>query len=473
MLSPILATLSPNGLLLLALATIVGLVLLIARCKCNAIIALILATLVVGVGSGMPLVTIAEHANPNLPGAMIPEQLGVAAAFEAGVGKTLGFLAMVIGLGTMLGKMLGESGAAHVIAERLTVWFGKERLDYAIMIAAFIIGVSVFFQVGVLLLGPVVFALARETRTPILRLGLPLAAGMSTAHGLIPPHPGPMAAIGLLHADVGKTILWSVFVVGPPVALATGPLLGRWVTPRVPLEFGGLGATACAVPSAPRRPGFGVSLFTMLLPVLLMLVTTVADIRLPAGDALRGWADFIGSPTVAMLIAVLVSFWTFGKNCGLRAAQILKFSEECLAPVASVLLVIAAGAGFSKVLSVSGIGDALAVFGKSLHLSPLLLGWMIAGLMRVAVGSATVSVTTAAGIMVPIVTADPTINKELLVLAMGAGSLILSHVNDGGFWLVKEYFGMTIPQTLKTWTVVETGIACGSIVLILIVNALL
>ncbi len=453
MFPPILAF-SANGLLGLAFVAIVALVLLIARFRCNAIVALTLVSMLLGLSAGM-------------------EPMKVADSFKEGVAATLGNLAMIIGLGTMLGKMLGESGAAHVIAERLTALFGKERLDYAIMIAAFVIGVSVFFQVGVVLLGPVVFALARETRTPILRLGLPLAAGMSTAHGLIPPHPGPMAAIGLLKADVGKTIMWSVFVVGPPVALLMGPLLGRWVTPRVPLEIGGLGATASAEPSAPRRPGFGISLFTMLLPVLLMLATTVADVRLPADDRLRAWADFIGSPTVAMLLAVLVSFWTFGRNCGLRSGQILKFSEESLAPVASVLLVIAAGGGFSKVLAASGIGDALAVVGKSMHLSPLLLGWLIAGMLRVSVGSATVSVTTAAGIMLPIVNADPTINRELLVLAMGAGSLILSHVNDGGFWLVKEYFGMTIPQTLKTWTVVETGIACGSIVLILIVNALL
>ena len=492
MFPPILAF-SANGLLGLAFVAIVVLVLLIARFRCNAIVALTLVSMLLGLSAGM-------------------EPMKVADSFKEGVAATLGNLAMIIGLGTMLGKMLGESGAAHVIAERLTALFGKERLDYAIMIAAFVIGVSVFFQVGVVLLGPVVFALARETRTPILRLGLPLAAGMSTAHGLIPPHPGPMAAIGLLKADVGKTIMWSVFVVGPPVALLMGPLLGRWVTPRVPLEIGGLGATASADPSAPRRPGFGISLFTMLLPVLLMLVTTVADVNLPSHEdakklakafdaqqsgvsdgnvvaavpagisqadvdraehlaSLREWPDFIGSPTVAMLLAVLVSFWTFGRNCGLRSGQILKFSEESLVPVASVLLVIAAGGGFSKVLAASGIGDALAVVGKSMHLSPLLLGWLIAGMLRVSVGSATVSVTTAAGIMLPIVNADPTINRELLVLAMGAGSLILSHVNDGGFWLVKEYFGMSIVQTLKTWTVVETGVACSSIVIILLVNA--
>ncbi|HYR57334.1 MAG TPA: permease DsdX, partial [Chthoniobacteraceae bacterium] len=184
----------------------------------------------------------------------------------------------------------------------------------------------------------------------------------------------------------------------------------------------------------------------------------------------RTWADFIGNPTVAMLIAVLVSFWTFGTRCGLNAHQILRFSEQCLAPAAGVLLVIAAGGGFSKVLNASGVGEALAEVGRAMHMSPLLLGWLIAAMLRVAVGSATVSVTTAAGIMLPLVKADPHINRELLVLAMGAGSLVLSHVNDGGFWLVKEYFGMDIPQTLKTWTVVETGIAIMSLVIILIVG---
>ena len=461
MLLPV-AVLSPNALLLLALAAIVALVLLIARFKCNAIVALTLMSMLLGLCAGMA-------------------PLDVANSFQEGVAKTLGALAMIIGLGTMLGKMLGESGAAHVIAERITAIFGRERLDYAIMLAAFIIGVSVFFQVGVLLLGPIVFALARETRTPILRLGLPLAAGMSTAHGLIPPHPGPMAAITLLGADVGKTIAWSLLVVGPPVALVTGPFLARWVTPRVPVEIGGLGAVASAEPSATKRPTFGVSIFTMLLPVLLMLFATLITICWPKekfGPGIwqadvRNWADFFGNPTVAMLAAVLVSFWTFGSRCGLGADRILKFADACLAPAASVLLVIAAGGGFSRVLNDSGIAKALATVGEGMHLSPLLLGWLIAGMLRVSVGSATVSVTTAAGIMLPIVKADPTINRELLVLAMGAGSLILSHVNDSGFWLVKEYFGMDIPQTLKTWTVVETGIAIMSIAIILLVNAFL
>ena len=488
-----LAVLSPSSLLIVAAISILGLIILIARCRLNAIISITLVSLLLGLAAGMD-----------------PEK--VAESFGDGMAATLRTLALIIGLGTMLGRMLAESGGANVVAAGIIRIFGVKRLDYAVMAAAFIIGVSVFFQVGLLLLGPVVFALARETKTPILRVGLPLAAGLSTAHGLIPPHPGPLAAIGILHADIGKTILWSLLVVGPPVALVTGPFLARRVSPHVPVELSGLGASASSHPSAPRAPGFGMSLFTIMLPVLLMLIPAVVDIKLPSPaeaaalerqyhariaavaplpDAamhtpaitsedvakarrlatFRSWADFIGNANVAMLIAVLVSFWTFGRACGLDGRQILRFSEDCLAPAAGVMLVIAAGGGFSKVLNASGVGDALANVGSGMHMSPLLLGWLIAGMMRIAVGSATVSVITAAGIMLPIVNADPHINKELLVLSMGAGSLVLSHVNDGGFWLVKEYFGMDIPQTLKTWTVVETGIAVMSITLILIANA--
>ncbi|MGH8047199.1 MAG: gluconate:H+ symporter [Chthoniobacterales bacterium] len=447
------AVVSPNALLLVAAAVIIGLIVLIARFKCNAFIALMIASLVMGLASGMPLP-------------------GIVTSFEAGVAKTLGGLAMIIGLGAVLGKLLAESGAAEVIATTMVRWFGEKRIDYAMMLVAFVVGISVFFGAGIVLLGPIAFMLARETRTPILRLALPMAAGLSVAHGLIPPHPGPMAAIATIHADTGKTILYALLI-GAPTALVTGPFLARWVAPRVPVAIGGLGAQAVAKPEAPRPPGFGIAIFTMLLPVLLMLVASAADVSLSVENPFRQWADFFGAPSVALLVAVLVAFVTFGKNCGLTGSQILRFSESCLGPVAGILLVIAAGGGFSKVLDASGVGAAIGAMGKSLVLSPLLLGWIIAGLLRIAVGSATVAITTAAGLMAPVIAGDATVNKELLVLAMGAGSLILSHVNDSGFWFVKEYLGMSVQQTLKTWTVVETGIAVVSIVLILIANAIL
>lgn len=450
--NPFLATLSPNGLLLLALGAIVGLIVLIARFKCNAFIALILASLVVGGGSGMPLPTIAK-------------------SFQEGVGNTLGFLAMIIGLGTVLGKMLEESGAAAVLANRMAGWFGLKHLDHAVMVVSFIVGVSVFFGVGIVLLGPIIFMLARQTGTPILRLALPMAAGLSVSHGLVPPHPGPMVVIGKIGADTGKTILWSL-AIGLPTALVAGPLMARWIAPRVPVPLGGLGAEATGKPAAPRPPGFGISLFTVLLPVLLMLLATAADIWLPADAPLRQLANFIGAPMVAMLIAVLFSFWTFGKRCGLKSDQILKFTEQCVGPAAGILLVVAAGGGFSKVLEHSGVGSAIAAIALKSPVNPILLGWLIAGVLRIAVGSATVAITMAAGFMLPIVEASPGINRELLVLALGAGSLICSHVNDSGFWFIKEYFGLTISQTFKTWTVLETGIAVVSIVMILAANAL-
>jgi len=451
--NPCLAVLSPTGLLLLALAAIAGLIILIARFKCNAFIALIIASLVVGAGSGMPLP-------------------GIAKSFQEGVGNTLGFLLMIIALGTVLGKMLEESGAAAVLADRLIRLLGIKRLDYAVMIVSFIVGISVFFGVGIVLLGPITFMLARQTGTPILRLALPMAAGLSVAHGLIPPHPGPMVVIGKIGADTGKTILWSL-AIGVPTALIAGPLLARWIAPRVPVPLGGLGAEATGKPAAPRTPGFGISLFTVLLPVLLMLLATLADILLPLGDPIRQAADFIGAPMVAMLIAVLVSFWTFGIRCGLSGDQILKFTEQCVGPAAGILLVVGAGGGFSKVLEHSGVGGAIAGVALQSPVNPILLGWLIAGVLRIAVGSATVAITMAAGFMVPIVAARPEINRELLVLALGSGSLICSHVNDSGFWFIKEYFGLTISQTFKTWTLLETCIAVVSIAVILAVNAML
>ncbi|HEV7406229.1 MAG TPA: gluconate:H+ symporter [Chthoniobacteraceae bacterium] len=449
---------SPNGLLVLTVAVIALLIVLITRFKVPAFIAILIAALVMGIGSGMPLATVAD-------------------TFNTGLGNTLKTLGMIIGLGTVLGKLLAESGAAEVIATTAVRKMGVARLDYAVMLVAFLVGISVFFGVGIVLLGPIAFTLARETRTPILRLALPMAAGLSVAHGLIPPHPGPMAAIGLLKADVGKTILWSVLF-GLPTALVTGPLLARWVTPRVPVEIGGLGAQATAAPQAPRRPGFGISVFTMLLPVILMLIATLVDtLGVAPTTPLSQIAHFLGAPAVAMLIAVLTAFVTFGSSCGLKKGQILKFSEESVAPAAALFLVIGAGGGFSAVLNESGVGKAMAGLAGHEAMSPAMLlfvGWGIAGLLRIAVGSATVAIQAAATLMLPLINLPGAhVNKELLVLSMGAGSLILSHVNDSGFWFVREYLGMSVEQTLKTWTIVETGIAITSFALILVANLFL
>jgi GntP family gluconate:H+ symporter len=447
-----------SRLLLIALIAVVGLILLIARFKLNSFVALMLASLFVGVCSGMRL-------------ADVPR------SFLEGMGKVLGEIAMVIGLGTILGKMLAESGGAEVIATRLVRSLGEKRLPWAMMLIAFIVGIPVFFSVGLVLLAPIVFTLARETKTPLLRLGIPLVAGLSVVHGLVPPHPGPVAAIGIFNdfagkVDMGKTILYSLLI-GLPAAMLAGPLLGRFVSSRTAVELGGVAEQLLQATRPKNPPGLSVTVLTILLPVLLMLLATAGRLVLPEGHWLRQGTDFVGNPSVAMLVAVLFSFYSFGFGRGFNRDQLSKFSNDCLAPVALMLLVVGAGGGFSKVLSECGVGKAIAELARGANLSPLLLGWLVAALIRVATGSATVAITMAAGIVAPLAAGTPGVNLELLIIAMGAGSLILSHVNDGGFWFVKEYFNLTVPQTLKTWTVMETIISVVALILTLLLNSAL
>jgi gluconate:H+ symporter, GntP family len=442
------------SLLVFALLAVIGLVVLIARFKLNAFVALILASVFVGLCSGLELTRIGQ-------------------SFADGVGGVLGSIAAIIGLGTILGKMLGESGGAQVIANRLINLLGPTRTHWSMMIVALVVGIPVFFAVGLVLLIPILLTVARETETPLMWLGLPMLAGLSVAHGLIPPHPGPMTAIGLLNADTGRTLLYSL-IIGVPVACLAGPVLASWLVKRNqrPNEMPAHEERA-KPPAAISPPGFGLALFTILLPVLLMLFATVVDLRLEPSHRFRQWADFIGHPLIALTVSVLFAYWSFGFARGFRREQLAKFSEECLGPVATVLLVVGAGGGFSKVLINSGVGDAIAGLVKAAPVSPLILGWLVAALIRVATGSATVAISTAAGILAPVAASTPGLNLELLVLAMGAGSLILSHVNDGGFWLVKEYLRLSVTETLRTWTVMETVISLAALALVLLLNAIL
>lgn len=461
-----------SSLLLIALAAVVGLIVLIARFKLNAFVALLCASLFVGVLSGT-----------NLP--------SVGKAIADGVGGVLGSIAIIIGLGTIVGKMLTESGGAEVVADTFMRLLGEKRVHWTMMLIGLVVGIAVWFSVGLVLLIPIGFTIARKSGASLLLPGIPMVAGLSVMHGLVPPHPGPMVAIGVLGADTGKTILYSL-IVGFPTAVIAGPIFGKFVASRIRVEPGGMAAQLSSRPAAKRPPGFGLTLLTILLPVLLMLGATLVDVslgelhrrehgdgdqgnawfsRLTSGlDQARPWTSFLGSPVVAMLISVLFSFYTFGFARGFDRQQIGRFSEECLAPVATVLLVVGAGGGFSKVLDICGVGKAIGELAAGLQFSPLLLGWMVAALIRIAVGSATVAISMAAGILAPIITNLPGINLELLVIAMGAGSVILSHVNDGGFWFVKEYFNMTVPQTLKTWTVMETIISVVALILTLILD---
>jgi gluconate:H+ symporter, GntP family len=338
------------------------------------------------------------------------------------------------------------------------------------MFVAFIVGIPVFFQVGFVLLIPLVFTIAQRTGMSLIMIGIPLVAGLSIVHGLVPPHPAAMAAVGIYKADVGLTILLSI-IVGLPAAIIAGPLYGKWISKRIPADPPkDIAKQFSASEEKKELPGFFTSMFTILLPVLLMLLSTFAGLFLSENSTSAQVLKFVGDPVVALLIATVYSFFSFGYFQGMDRDTILKFTNECLGPVASILLVIGGGGAFSQVIKDSGIGDYISGLASHTNVSPILLAWLVAALIRVATGSATVSMLTAAGIVAPIAEAVPGVSRELLVLASGAGALILSHVNDSGFWMIKEYFGMSVKQTLYTWTAMETILAVVALPLIMVLD---
>jgi GntP family gluconate:H+ symporter len=434
-------------LLVYAVIAIALLILLITRYKVYPFLVLIIVSLLLGLVVGMPMDKIVK-------------------AFETGNGNTLGHIAIVVGLGTMLGKMMAESGGAERIANTLIGWFGEKYIHWAMMCVALIVGLPVFFEVGFVLLIPIAFNVAKRTNKSLLLIGLPMVAGLSVVHGLIPPHPAALLAVQAYHADIGRTIAYGL-VVGVPTAIVAGPLFALLIHKYIKLpEHNPLAAQFVDSKKEGEEgtkrelPGFGITLFTILLPVLLMLIGSWADLISSPKTLPNDLLKFVGTSDVALLIAVLFSFWSFGASRGFDRAQIQKFCGDCLAPIAGITLIVGAGGGFGNVLRDSGISQQLVATASAAHLSPLLLGWFVAALIRLATGSATVAMTTACGIVAPIAAASHgTVSAELLVLATGCGSLIFSHVNDGGFWLIKEYFGMTVGQTFKTWSLCETIIS--------------
>ena len=434
----------------LAALAVILLLVMITKLKINPFVTLMVVSVLLGLAAGMPLDKIVG-------------------SIQAGMGNTLGFIAIVLGLGTMLGKMLEESGGAERVAKTLIDSFGQKNVHWAMMFVAFIVGIPVFFQVGFVLLIPLVFTIAKETGMSLLKIGLPLLAGLSTVHGLVPPHPAAMAAVDIFKADVGKTILYSL-IVGLPTAIVAGPLFACSIAPR--METIKVPATFADQIKAGRTdeemPSFGVTVLTIMMPVLLMLLGTIADLSLPKTAVSYQVMKFVGSPFMSLLLALIFAFFTFGLQRKFSLSDIGKFCDQSLPAMASILMVIGAGGAFNKVLLDSGVGTEIAKTATSLDLNPLVLGWVIAAMIRVCTGSATVSMMTAAGIVAPMLAANMNASPELMVLAVGSGSLILSHVNDSGFWIIKEYFGMTVTQTLKTWTVLETILAIVALVLILV-----
>jgi GntP family gluconate:H+ symporter len=437
-----------TALLLYAAVAVVALVVLIVRYKLNPFVTLLVVSLLLGVAVGMPMGRIVE-------------------GFEKGVGNVLGHVALVVALGTMLGKMMAESGGAARIANTLIGWFGERNVHWAMASIAFLVGLPVFFEVGFVLLVPIAFNVARRTGTSMVLVGIPMVAGLSVVHGLVPPHPAALMAVNTFQADIGKTVLFAL-IVGIPTAALAGPLFAKLVSAHVQPDPDNPLADQLVEQDAAlagrELPGFAVTVGTILLPVLLMLVGSWSDLLAPAGSVTQQVLALVGHPVSALLLATLLSYYTFGKARGFDRATISRFSTESLAPTAAVLMVVGAGGGFGGILRESGIAAAVVELATGAQVPLLLLGWLVAAMIRVATGSATVALVTAAGILAPLA-AGAEVRPELLVIASGAGSLVLSHVNDGGFWLVKEYFHFTVPETFKTWTVCETIISVVALAL--------
>ncbi|MBM7645128.1 GntP family gluconate:H+ symporter [Scopulibacillus daqui] len=443
-----------TSLLLYALVAIILLIVLIAKVKWNPFVVLILVSILLGLVAGMKFPDIVK-------------------SVQDGVGSQLGSIAVIIGLGTMLGKMMSESGGADIIASTLIKRFGEKNVHWAMMFVALIVGIPVFFEVGLILLIPLVFTIARKANMSLLQIGIPLAAGLSSVHGLLPPHPAPMIAIDAFHASIGKTIGYA-FIVAIPTAIIAGPVFGTFIGKRIKLSPSTeLAKQFSRKDNHFKTTGFGITLFTILIPVILMLLSAVVDVAAKGNNTVKTIFDFIGNPIVALIVAVIFSFFSLGYSKKMSREDVSKFTSQCLAPTASIILIIGGGGAFKTVLINSGVGNAIADIASHTNISPLLFAWLVAALIRIATGSATVAMTTAAGIVTPIIAQAPDVNLPLLVLATGSGSLILSHVNDAGFWMVKEFFNMSVSQTFKSWTVMETLISVVSIIIILILNVIL
>lgn len=436
-------------LLISALVSVIGLILLIAVARLNPFITLLVVSLALAFVTGMQPTTIIH-------------------SFEAGLGGTLGHIAVVVALGTMLGKMMAESGGADQIAFTLIRIFGEKYIHWAMVVIGLIVGLPAFFEVGFVLLIPIAYTVARRTRTSLVLVGLPMVAGLSVVHGLVPPHPAAMLAVTIFHADVGRTIGYALLI-GIPTAAIAGPIYAKLIAPHIllPEENPMAEQFADHDDSGRSLPSFSLTLLTILLPVLLMLVGSWASAR--SGGDLIEVLRFVGNDDIALLIGALFSFYTLGKRRGFTRQTILKFTNECLAPTAMITLLVGAGGGFGRILQDSGVSHAVIALALHVHIPLLFLAWLLAALMRLATGSSTVAMTTAAGIVAPIALHSQHVQPELLAIATGAGSLIFSHVNDGGFWLVKEYFNMSVIDTIKTWSVCETLISVIAFLLTLVV----
>jgi len=386
-------------------------------------------------------------------------------SIEKGVGSTLGGLALIICLGAILGKILEEGGAAEKISGTLINSFGQKNIQWAVLLTGFLIGIPLYYNAGFVILVPLVFSIARKTGLPLLYIAIPMAAALSTTHCFLPPHPGPVVLVNAFNADMGKTLVYGLSITIPVVILA-GPVLGRLLKGvKVDINniFSKKEITGRNLPAT--LPSFLIA----LLPVILIALAVIGNAFLPEGNLCRKIVSFIGDSTIALLIAVLLASWQFGIRAGKSIDTTMKWLGDAIAGIAVILLIITAGGVFKQVLTDSGTGQYIASFSSEWKMPPLLFAWIITALLRVTIGSATVAGITAAGVVAPLVTTGSA-SPELMVLAVGTGSVFGSHVNDTGFWMFKEFFNLSLKQTFLSWTIMETSISLLGLAGVLILD---
>jgi len=437
-------------LVIAALLAIALIVVLITFGKVHPFLALIFGALTVGIVAG-------ENINDVLT------------SFTTGFGTTAAGVGALIALGAMFAKLLADSGGADQIVDTIVGRSSVRGLPWAMAGVGALIGLPMFFEIGLVLLMPVIYLVARRAQVSVITIGIPTLAGLSAMHGLVPPHPGPLLAIQTLNADLGVTLMLGVLVAIPTVVVSGplfGRLAGRWVDVPAPEIFEGREEKAVA-----DRPSFATTLVTVLLPVVLMMAKAIADIIIDDPDnTVQQVFDVIGNPFVALLVAVVVAMFTFGKGSGMDKEKIGSSIAASLPPIAGILLIVSAGGGFKQVLVDTGIGTLLAEWAEGANVSVLLLAWVVAVLIRLATGSATVATITASALMLGLVDGLSQGETSLVVLAIGSGSVFFSHVNDAGFWLVKEYFGLSIGQTIKSWSLMETVLSVTGLIFVLLLG---
>ncbi|HUJ20251.1 MAG TPA: gluconate:H+ symporter [Bryobacteraceae bacterium] len=436
------------ALLFLTLASIALLLFLILVLKLHAFLALLISSMGLGLAAGMP------------PAAVLK-------SIQSGFGDALGFIAVVVGLGAMMGRFLEDSGGGRALADWLLEKFGRNHAAWALFVAAYLVGLPIFFEVGFIILAPLVWSLARESKRSLLYYGMPMMAALSSTHSLVPPHPAPAGAAQLLGADLGLVILYGI-AVSIPMALLGGVIYGPWIAKRLFIPVPAMAGTEEANRAQPAPPAWLVA-FILVLPVLLIFGASIsAAANVPA----KAWAAFFGHPFTALLIATLAAMLVFGARRGLDRNQIARVVVDSCAPIGTLLVIMGGGGAFKQVIVDSGAGLYAGKLLAASSISPLVVAYLVAAAMRVAQGSATVAIITAAGIIAPLVKNLPGYRPEMIVLAVCCGGTVLSHVNDAGFWLVNEYFGMAVPQTLKSWTAMKVITSLFGFALVLAAQAI-